>query len=816
MMENERKENDSAKEVKADVGKSASVELEKTLKLQQAALTKKESELVGMQKKLEDDRKSMEKEKENLRNFDKQAQEIEAKRKQTYAEETKKLEKEKENLRNLEKQMQDIEAKRRQTYADDLKKLENEKEILRKREKQVQDAEIKRENGYTDERKKMDEEIFSKRKKLEEELTSLRSKEIKELSDRLSAEEKKHRDLLEKERIDLINEKEKFQQEKADVEKQKFEAQALKTAMEQKLLGIEEETKRRTGERESSFVSDKKRLEAENERLRSELRMTKDLWDNYDDLKQKLGGEPEEIWNNLKAYEERMNLLKKELHERPPKEMQETIDILYKKIDELYAACNSYTEENQRLRKDVDIFEGKDFDMTQLEDKIRNLTSRNEILVAETVRLDEENKRMRSIYERAQDRDKRKEDIEKPYFEEIRERSKSSITETEWLDGIMNKCSEYGLKFPKRILYAYHTALKTAEWSPLTVLSGVSGTGKSELPRLYAHFGGLNFLGVSVQPNWDSQESMLGFFNSIDNRFDAQSVLRLLAQTQNDLDDVMTLILLDEMNLAHIELYFAEFLSKLESRRGKPEDDAEFIEVKLGSGLKPYELKLGRNVLWTGTINQDETTKSLSDKVLDRGIIISFPRPTVLERRKKLKPLGKEPFQAAPLLPKDVWRSWRKLETIFTDDEIKPYKGFVENMNNHLSKVSRALGHRVWQSVEYYMVNYPGVSEAKKENDTLALNKLMHTAFEDQLVQKIMPKLRGIETRGNARSDCLDKIRSLLEKENYSIVEDFDLACKFGYGQFIWNSANYIKEEEETEGSASPEKTDVENHGEQG
>ena len=127
----------------------------------------------------------------------------------------------------------------------------------------------------------------------------------------------------------------------------------------------------------------------------------------------------------------------------------------------------------------------------------------------------------------------------------------------------------------------------------LTVLAGVSGTGKSELPRLYSHFGGINFLSLSVQPNWDSQESMLGFFNSIDNKFDAQPVLRLLAQSQKaqaegyplGLEDVMSLILMDEMNLAHVELYFAEFLSKLELRRGRKGNEAPSLEVKLGAGM---------------------------------------------------------------------------------------------------------------------------------------------------------------------------------------------------------------------------------------
>ena len=70
------------------------------------------------------------------------------------------------------------------------------------------------------------------------------------------------------------------------------------------------------------------------------------------------------------------------------------------------------------------------------------------------------------------------------------------------------QCDEYGIRFQRRILYAFHTALKINDWSIITVLAGVSGTGKSELPKLYSFFGGLNFISVAVQPNWDSQESM--------------------------------------------------------------------------------------------------------------------------------------------------------------------------------------------------------------------------------------------------------------------------------------------------------------------
>lgn len=72
----------------------------------------------------------------------------------------------------------------------------------------------------------------------------------------------------------------------------------------------------------------------------------------------------------------------------------------------------------------------------------------------------------------------------------------------------------------------------------------------------------------------------------------------------------------------------------------------------------------------------------------------------------------------------------------------------------------------------------------------------MQIAFEDALVQKVMPKLRGIETSGESKTRCLDSIKAILSEGVFgkplAIVEDFNLACNNPFGQFIWNSANYI------------------------
>lgn len=329
--------------------------------------------------------------------------------------------------------------------------------------------------------------------------------------------------------------------------------------------------------------------------------------------------------------------------------------------------------------------------------------------------------------------------------------------------------------------------------SPLTVLAGVSGTGKSELPRLYSRFGGINFLSVPVQPNWDCQEAMLGYYNSIDNCFEPTDMLRLLAQSQrssndqNGLNDVMTMILLDELNLANIELYFAEFLSKLESRRGLVDEKVPHLGVKIGSKMKDWELKLGRNVLWTGTMNNDETTKTLSDKVLDRGIVINFPRPKNLIRSRTDR-MHAEP---SALLPKSTWSSWINDAYKISDEQIKEYKDKVEQINEHLGKTGRALGHRVWQSIENYMSLYPDVIAAQTDHER---KQALDIAFEDQLVQKVMPKLRGLETRGT-QDDVLKAIYGIIPE---TLHDDFKNASEQNYGQFIWTTSGYLLRDEDT------------------
>ena len=148
----------------------------------------------------------------------------------------------------------------------------------------------------------------------------------------------------------------------------------------------------------------------------------------------------------------------------------------------------------------------------------------------------------------------------------------------------------------------------------------------------------------------------------------------------------------------------------------------------------------------------------------------------------------------SPMLSMNTWNGWVCRRSDLSADEAGKYKGVLETMNALLERAGRALGHRVWQAVESYMANYPKVRVAKSNGDDEALHAALRTAFEDALVQKVMPKLRGIETTGNARTECLDPIANLLADRELGLrlADDFALASSVGYA-FVWRSAKYLE-----------------------
>lgn len=778
-------------------------------------------------------------------------------------------------LDELEKTLQKSAQKLEEVHSERLAKLEREfhdksktcaekTDALDRREADL----IQRETALKAQELSLENELAAKRNQAEKDILNRHQEMLDELSAMFSAERKKHGAAL----------VEQFQnEEKHYLEEYSKARQALKDAFEQERLALlrslsEEEKKRLTQVEEREKLIEQKSAEQDllDKELKREKRRLEMREKNLENMQENLDAAVDERYsqrinsmkaelddkdvsyeqllsnmNDLRRENEKLKALKDTFGDNPFAVMNKEINDLRnenKKLQEKLLAlpsesdaaelkakkdeCEKLTIERDNLRQaNTNLREGaaraddlemqlviaknkvsiQEFGIEELKAENENLRERIKRLQADEGRLAERAERIKSI----------ETDLPDVFAPATAEADRvPHVNEIDWLENVGRNCYNYGFKFPRRIFYAFHTALKIADWSTITVLAGVSGTGKSALPQLYAKFGGLNFISASVQPNWDSQESMLGFFNSIDNKFDAQPLLRFLAQCSRDKDGMdrsLNIVLLDEMNLAHVEHYFAEFLSKLEARRIS---DNEFVEINIGAGIEPYHLKLTRNVLWAGTMNQDETTKSLSDKVLDRGLVINFPRPKNLFGRAKLGNIDEfAKDKKIELLDYRVWdEQWVKKEIDLSDKQEKiliRYRDEVfQKINDALAMSGRALGHRVWQSVEFYTINYPEVTAALAEaggEDTDSLKAAVKTAIEDQLVQKVMPKLRGIET--NVHKECLKKIRSILLEEDFNLNDDFDRAEKMGYGQFMWSSAEYV-DDKDIIGAPDSEKID--------
>lgn len=656
------------------------------------------------------------------------------------------------------------------------------------------------------------EEILSKAKECAERdirfLTKQANEKLQKVDERAKQLDLRENNLDTREE-ELDAQRRKIEREKRRQERRDEELEARETDLE---AAIKEAIQDRIKESDRRIADKESELAQVRERCR-QLDMERESIETF---KVSVGETPEIIRDRQNRMQSEINLLKQELASRAPKSLETDFQNLQEESRQLKA---NYDEALKNLR----ILEQEKGERSHFETENIILASENQELksVVEELRAKAEQycqriKRLSATEARLSDYEARVAEIRKGFLPPlIGANLPCETSELRWLQTISEQCAIYGVPFPRRILYAFHTALKISDWSSITVLAGVSGTGKSELPKLYAAFGGLNFIAVPVQPNWDSQESMLGFFNSIDNCFEPEDLLRFLVQCTEDeqYNQYMSIVLLDEMNLAHVEHYFADFLSKLESRRGSSKKDLPSVEVKLGAGVPPYRLELARSIMWTGTMNQDETTKSLSDKVLDRGLVINFPRPHTLRSREDMPILQLQIKKLnRPMLTKQVWSDWvvRKIEMEGEQrDEMERYRKIVERINDEFEHVGRALGHRVWQSIEYYMMNYPVViAERTKLNPgemSMGLKNGMKVAFEDQIVQKIMPKLRGVETRGHAKT-YLDAIEALLEQEGFeSLKDDFKFACEQGYGQFIWSSAKYIEADETENAGAAPD-----------
>ena len=359
------------------------------------------------------------------------------------------------------------------------------------------------------------------------------------------------------------------------------------------------------------------------------------------------------------------------------------------------------------------------------------------------------------------------------------------------LENVGKRLEAQGLHFSRRVIRAFHTALKVNDISPMTVLAGISGTGKSQLPRLYAEAMGIHFLQVPVQPRWDSPQDLMGFYNYIERRYRATDLARALVhldqynwnKESEPWRDRMMLVLLDEMNLARVEYYFSEFLSRLEMRPsvgGEGEStrrmSAEIpIDVPGDSDKDQdtWRIYPGHRILFAGTMNEDESTQSLSDKVLDRSNLLRFPKPRELREQSGGAPssIGSSGFLQ--------WSQWSEWVRSFNHqrnprDDLKHH---IAKLNDICEGAGRAFGHRMGQAIAAYVVNYPQGG--------------MSVPLADQVEMRIIPKLRGLDVGLDSSRVCIDALArfardDLTDEELGDAIEQARNDSQDRGGLFVW------------------------------
>ena len=182
-------------------------------------------------------------------------------------------------------------------------------------------------------------------------------------------------------------------------------------------------------------------------------------------------------------------------------------------------------------------------------------------------------------------------------------------------------CSRLKLYYDPKIIRLYFASMAT---SKIIILEGISGTGKTSLPYAMAKFFKNNAAIVSVQPSWRDRAELLGYLNEFTKKFNETDFLKGLYETIYRTD--INFIVLDEMNLARIEYYFAEFLSIMEMP-DLSEWKIDLVPDIWDSDPKMIingKINIPQNVWFVGTANKDDSTFTITDKVYDRAMSIEF------------------------------------------------------------------------------------------------------------------------------------------------------------------------------------------------
>jgi hypothetical protein len=344
----------------------------------------------------------------------------------------------------------------------------------------------------------------------------------------------------------------------------------------------------------------------------------------------------------------------------------------------------------------------------------------------------------------------------------------AAVVEEDFFDRFKAHVRRAGFQYREIDLLTFHLSVKTGD---LTILGGVSGTGKSSLPRLYAEaLAGeeaqqiddepeARYLHIGVRPSWLDQQDLLGHVNSLEGSFvpSESGLYRFSIYAQREFDDHrlnsgLYLACLDEMNLSHVEHYFSGFLQALERTEGLR--TVRCFDPRAVRTEDPFHawhtLTIPRTLRFVGTVNYDETTKPLSLRLLDRANVIHVQSTSLRElswadageagRKSTGKPVRW-----------DDYRAW-----VRDEDLDRQFAELLDRLRAPLGRLRSPLTPRRYRSICRFVASAAALCSAS-------------TAFDLQITQRIVPQLRGLFTPG-AR-EAFGQLLQIVNQEAESLPE---------------------------------------------
>ena len=293
-------------------------------------------------------------------------------------------------------------------------------------------------------------------------------------------------------------------------------------------------------------------------------------------------------------------------------------------------------------------------------------------------------------------------------------------------------CSRMGLYYEEKVIRLMFAGLASTK---LILLQGISGTGKTSLPYAMGKYFEKDATIVSVQPSWRDRTELFGYFNEFSKKFNETDVLRRIYEA--DYNDDINVIILDELNIARVEYYFAEMLSIMEM----PDPNAWNIELVPSSWvndpkrLVDGKLHIPQNTWYIGTANNDDSTFSISDKVYDRALTINIDNKGI-------------PFNAPDTPPSKIRYSevaalYKK--AIEEHPVEQKYLDMIEELDNYVIRKFRvAFGNRIMKQLKIFVPVYVACGGTIEGGIDHVLATKVFRKFESLNLSLIRDEIKGL------------------------------------------------------------------------